>query len=48
MVVVERVGEATDGTRDSGVVWTWRRAVGLEEFVAVFPAGGILMVWARR
>ena len=47
VTVVVRDGDATEGMRDSGVVWAWRSAVGSEEFVAMFPAGAMVIVIAR-
>ena len=44
VMVVVRDGDATEGMRDSGVVWAWRSAVGSEEFVAMFPTGAIVVV----
>lgn len=44
--VVVRDGDATEGMRDSGVVWAWRSAVG-SEFDATFPTGAMVMVIAR-
>ena len=47
VAVVVRDGDATEGMRDSGVVWAWRSAVGSEELVAMFPTGAIVLVIAR-
>ena len=45
VAVVLRDGDATEGMWDSGVLWAWRSAV--EELVAMFPTGAIVLVIAR-